>query len=78
MSKSVLIIYTGGTVGMIDSGYGVLLPFDIDNLLKKIPELSRFDFKIDSISFEKPLDSSNVGPREWQKLAQIISDNFEK
>ncbi|MCX6181122.1 MAG: asparaginase [Bacteroidetes bacterium] len=78
MSKSVLIIYTGGTVGMMNSGSGVLLPFDIENLLKSIPELSRFDFKIDSVAFEKPLDSSNVGPQEWQKLGQIIADNYEK
>lgn len=63
---------------MIDSGNGVLLPFDIHNLLKWIPELERFDFKIDSLSFEKPLDSSNVGPQEWQKLGQIIADNYEK
>ncbi len=63
---------------MIDSGNGVFLPFDLQNLLKWIPELGRFDFKIDSTSFEKPLDSSNVGPQEWQKIGQIISDNYEK
>lgn len=78
MNKAVLIIYTGGTVGMIDSGKGGLLPFDIHNLLKWIPELERFDFKIDSVAFEKPLDSSNIGPQEWQKLGQIISDSYEK
>ncbi len=78
MSKAVLIIYTGGTVGMIASDKGALLPFDMENLLKSIPELSRFDFKIDSLAFEKPLDSSNVGPHEWQKLGQIIADNYEK
>ena len=76
MKKSILIIYTGGTVGMIDSGNGTLLPFDIHNLLKSVPELSKFDFPIESISaFEKPLDSSNIGPEEWQKIGRAIADN---
>ncbi|MFM7023623.1 MAG: asparaginase [Flavobacteriales bacterium] len=78
MSKSVLIIYTGGTVGMVDSGNGVLLPFDIQNLLKWIPELGRFDFRIEFVAFETPLDSSNIGPQEWQKLGQIVADNYDK
>ena len=78
MGKAVLIIYTGGTVGMIDAGNGVLLPFDIHNLLKWIPELSRFEFTIDSLAFESPLDSSNVGPKEWQQIGQMIANNYEQ
>ena len=79
MSKSILIIYTGGTVGMIDSGNGTLLPFDIKNLLTSIPELSKFQFPIESISvFEKPLDSSNIGPDEWKVIGKAVADNYEK
>ncbi len=79
MSKSILIIYTGGTVGMIDSGNGTLLPFDIKNLLVSIPELSKFNFPIESISaFEKPLDSSNIGPDEWKMIGKAVADNYEK
>ena len=79
MSKSILIIYTGGTVGMIDSGNGTLLPFDIKNLLTSIPELSKFQLPIESISvFEKPLDSSNIGPDEWKVIGKAVADNYGK
>jgi L-asparaginase len=76
-SKSILIIYTGGTIGMIkDSETGVLAPFDFDHIMEEVPELKRFGFKLDTISFSPIMDSSNLHPTTWIKLAEIIKDNY--
>ena len=74
---SILLIYTGGTIGMMqDARSGELKPFNFKALTKQIPELSKFDIDLSSISFEVPLDSSNMHPRVWIKLATIIKDNY--
>ena len=81
MSKSnpnILLIYTGGTIGMIkDHKTGVLRAFDFKNLLKRIPELQLLDCKIDTISFKTPIDSSNMNPEYWIQIAEIIETNYE-
>jgi L-asparaginase len=74
----ILLIYTGGTIGMIkDSNTGVLKSFDFNNLLKHIPELKLLTCIIETISFEKPIDSSNMSPKYWVQLADIIETNYE-
>ncbi|MCB2197213.1 MAG: type I asparaginase [Bacteroidetes bacterium] len=76
-SKSILIIYTGGTIGMIkDSETGVLAPFDFDHIMEEVPELKRFGFKLSTISFSPIIDSSNLNPGIWVKMAEIIKDNY--
>ena len=76
---SVLLIYTGGTIGMMqDVRTGELKPFNFKALTKQIPELSKFDIELSSISFKKPIDSSNMHPRVWIELATIIKDNYLK
>lgn len=76
-SKSILIIYTGGTIGMIkDSETGVLAPFDFDHIMEEVPELKRFGFKLSTISFSPIIDSSNLNPAIWVKMAEIIKDNY--
>ncbi len=78
-TSSVLIIYTGGTIGMIkDENTGTLIPFNFDNLIKYIPLLKNFNADIQSISFEKPIDSSNINPEMWIDLALLIKENYEK
>ncbi len=73
----VLLIYTGGTIGMIeDTETGSLRPFDFNHLFNQVPELRRFNIDIDCISFEKPIDSSNMSPKEWVKMAEIIEENY--
>jgi L-asparaginase len=68
--SSILIIYTGGTIGMVkDEKTGMLKSFDFDSLLKEIPEIKRFAHKISIKSFDLPLDSSNIQPSHWLKLA---------
>lgn len=75
---SLLIIYTGGTIGMVkDPATGALKPFDIDNLYKHIPVLESYPFKIDSIAFEPLIDSSGINPDHIIKLTKIIKDNYE-
>lgn len=76
--RSVLIIYTGGTIGMIhDRESGVLKPFDFSMLYKQIPVLENFGFKVDCISFDPLIDSSNSKPDFWVKLATEIENHYE-
>jgi L-asparaginase len=74
--KSILLIYTGGTIGMIKSSDGSLIPFDFDQLNNQIPELKKFDLQIDNISIENPIDSSNMHPDVWLEIAQNIRKNY--
>ena len=60
---SILIIYTGGTIGMInDPETGSLAPFDFAHILKQVPELNKFGFNLTTITFEDVVDSSNITP----------------
>ena len=75
---NILLIYTGGTIGMIkDPQTGVLRAFDFKNLLERIPELQLLDCKIDTISFETPIDSSNMNLDYWVQIAEIIESNYK-
>ncbi|WP_225036761.1 asparaginase [Winogradskyella sp. SM1960] len=75
----ILLIYTGGTIGMVkDADSGALKAFDFNSLLVKIPELRLLDCTIDTISFEEPIDSSNMNPKYWGDIATIIGDNYSK
>ena len=73
----ILLIYTGGTIGMMkDFETGALKAFNFSKLLQKIPELKQLDCEIETISFENPIDSSNMNPDEWVKIAHIIEENY--
>ncbi len=75
----ILLIYTGGTIGMMkDFETGALKAFNFAKLLQKIPELKQLDCDIETISFEKPIDSSNMNPSKWVKIANIIEENYNK
>jgi L-asparaginase len=75
---TILLIYTGGTIGMMkDPNSGALKAFDFNNLLKKIPELKLLDCDIKTISFQKPIDSSNMNPGYWVQIAEIIEENYD-
>ena len=77
MNASVLLIYTGGTIGMMqDPQSGQLKPFDFNNLSNQLPELNRLEINLDAVSFENPIDSSTMGMNEWKKLASIIEENY--
>ncbi len=74
---NILLIYTGGTIGMIkDFETGVLKPFNFKKVLEKIPELKHLDCTIDTISFKTPIDSSNINLEKWVEIASIIESNY--
>lgn len=74
---SVLVIYTGGTLGMVYESKGKqLVPFNFDQIIEKVPEISRLSFGITFLSLKEPIDSSNVNPAIWIELAQIIETNY--
>ena len=79
MQTKILLIYTGGTIGMVKAANSESLQaFDFQNLLKNIPELQLLNCIIDTISFEIPLDSSNMNPVHWVTLAEIIERHYKK
>ena len=75
-SNSVLLIYTGGTIGMYKTSEGSLKPFDLDKLSTQIPELNTFDIEINVISIAQPIDSSNMSKEVWIQLVEIIEKEF--
>jgi L-asparaginase len=78
-SKSkILLIYTGGTIGMMkDFDTEALKAFNFSELLQKIPELKQLDCDIETVSFENPIDSSNMNSNEWTKIAKNIENHYE-
>jgi len=73
----ILLIYTGGTIGMMkDYKTNALKAFDFTQLLDKIPELQQLNCQIKSISFENPIDSSNMNTTYYVDIAEIIEHNY--
>lgn len=77
-SRSILIIYTGGTFGMVLDESGSLIPFNFGKVIERIPELSSLDTKLTAISFPSPIDSSNILVDDWKNLAYIIEENYNQ
>lgn len=76
---NILLIYTGGTIGMIkDFETGALRNFNFKELLEHIPELKLLECNINTVSFKNPIDSSNMNPEHWIVIASIIEKNYEK
>lgn len=79
LRTKILLIYTGGTIGMRkDFNTGVLKAFNFSKLLKRIPELKQLDCDIETISFQNPIDSSNMNPDSWSEIATIIESNYSE
>ena len=76
---SILIIYTGGTIGMVQRPQtGTLAPVKFDQILEEVPELNKFNYDIKTIIFNPALDSSNMNPQVWIKIARTIGKNYNK
>ena len=77
-SKSkILIIYTGGTIGMVEDHVSkTLKPFDFNQINKELPELRKIKCHIDAVSFKNPIDSSNVSPVIWEKIGDYINSKY--
>ncbi|GAB3643286.1 asparaginase [Spirosoma arcticum] len=77
--RSVLVIYTGGTFGMVyDQQTDGLIPFDFEHVPDRLPELHRLNFDITLITLSDVIDSSNMKPAVWIELAQLIEANYEQ
>ena len=75
----ILIIYTGGTIGMIeDPQTHTLSPFDFNHLIDNVPKIKMLDYDIEHIQFDPPIDSSNVSPEHWKLIASEIGRNYKK
>ena len=79
MKSSILIIYTGGTIGMKnDAETGALVPFDFSGIYDEFPSLKRLNVDIDVLTMDPVIDSSNVTPANWAALAELIRDNYTR
>ena len=77
--SSILMIYTGGTIGMKqDPKDQTLKPFDFSQILEEVPELGKYALNIDSYTFNPLIDSSDVEPSLWQSLATLIKDRYDE
>ena len=76
-APAILVIYTGGTIGMIkDEKTGTLVPFNFKNTFDLIPILEKFECTLDFYTLEPILDSSNMTPSHWVKIAEIVENNY--
>lgn len=76
--SKILLIYTGGTIGMVkDYNTGTLKAFQFENIVQRLPELSQLDCSIGSYSFDKAIDSSDMNPKHWRKIAEVIEQNYD-
>ncbi|NEU10016.1 asparaginase [Flavihumibacter sp. R14] len=76
---NILIIYTGGTIGMItDPETGTLMPFNFEQITDNVPELKRLDYKLTVHSFDPLIDSSNMDPEIWIGIAGLIEKEYDK
>ena len=76
-NASILIIYTGGTIGMMQRpGTKTLAPVKFDQIVEEVPELNKFNYNIKTTVLDPALDSSNMNPAVWVKIANIIQHNY--
>lgn len=74
----ILVIYTGGTIGMIENPETKALePFNFDHLLQNVPKIKKLDFDIDHYEFPRPVDSSDMNPYYWGEIASVIENKYE-
>lgn len=75
---NIFIIYTGGTIGMVQDHSGTFVPFDFELIKNNLPDLSRLDYKLTVHSFNPIIDSSNMTPEIWIQMAELIRDNYDE
>lgn len=77
--SSILLIYTGGTIGMKeDPSIQALRPFDFSQILAEVPELRKFAYKIDAVTFDPIIDSSDIEPGNWVTLVSHIEQRYDE
>lgn len=79
VNAQVLLIYTGGTIGMIENAEtGALEPFNFSHLRSNVPEMKRLNFHVDTYIFDPLIDSSEISPRNWKEIAGVVKQNYNK
>ena len=77
MKNKVLIVYTGGTIGMVQDENGSLHPFALDRIYDAVPQLKNCSYDIDSVTLDRIIDSSNMTPSLWVDIASIIESRYD-
>ncbi len=78
VNGKVLMIYTGGTIGMIENSQtGALEPFNFDHVLQNVPKLKMLNFTVDPYAFSRPVDSSEMTPQHWCDIAKVIEEKYD-
>lgn len=78
MTNKILLIYTGGTIGMEKNNNGALSSVDFTNIKKQIPAIEQLGVEIDTYNFQSPIDSANVDADFWKEIAQTIIDRYQQ
>lgn len=74
----ILIVYTGGTIGMTeDLATGALVPFSFDHLMRNVPKIGRLGYNLDHVELTPPIDSSNMNPAHWAQMAKMIAASYD-
>ena len=77
VNAHVLLIYTGGTIGMIENmETGALEPFNFSHLRSNVPEMKRLNFHVDTYIFDPLIDSSEISPVKWCEMVQVVKANY--
>lgn len=78
VNAHVLLIYTGGTIGMIEnSETGALEPFNFSHLRSNVPEMKRLNFHVDTYIFDPLIDSSEISPIKWREMVQVVKSHYD-
>lgn len=76
--SKIMLIYTGGTIGMIENQTThALEPFNFDHLISNVPKLKMLDFEIVNFQFDNPIDSSSMKPSNWSEIARVIEKEYD-
>lgn len=77
--SNILLIFTGGTISMVRNPQtGGLRPADLETFKAFVPELFAGDIHVEMLPFDPLIDSSDVNPEIWSKIAHSIYDNYER
>ena len=73
----ILLIYTGGTIGMVENlETGALEPFNFNHLRSNVPEMKRLNFHVDTYIFNPLIDSSEISPEKWREIMQVVKSHY--
>ncbi|MDD4728327.1 MAG: type I asparaginase [Dysgonamonadaceae bacterium] len=79
VNAHVLLIYTGGTIGMIENlETGALEPFNFTHLRSNVPEMKRLNFHVDTFIFDPLIDSSEISPDKWREMVKVVKDHYSQ